>query len=167
MEKVYPHPSFKRLILDLINTVKSFLLNSETFYVCFICIIFCTMYYGSFELLHCSWICLIFHCLCFKGLHQLFLLYYFSFLSWWFTFSQYQDLNKKCEEMQEKFSHFEQEDVRVREGLKHGKGKAKKLEKVIEAEKKKVSYSFYCRRRSCYSVFVSRLFICLSLSFWS
>ena len=40
--------------------------------------------------------------------------------------------------MREKFAQFEQEDVRVREGLKHGKGKAKKLDKLIEQEKKKV-----------------------------
>ena len=41
--------------------------------------------------------------------------------------------------MREKFSEFEQEDVRVREDLKHSKAKAKKLDKTIDAEKKKVS----------------------------
>lgn len=57
----------------------------------------------------------------------------------WFCFSrQYEELNKLCEETKEKFTAFEQQDVRCREDLKHSKAKRKKLEKTLDQEKTKV-----------------------------
>ena len=50
----------------------------------------------------------------------------------------FDDLTKKCEENKEKFSEFEKQDVKLREDLKHGKAKSKKLDKNVEQEKKKV-----------------------------
>ena len=44
----------------------------------------------------------------------------------------------KVEAKKDEFSRFEQQDVSIREELKHAKAKLKKLEKSLEQEKKKV-----------------------------
>ena len=51
---------------------------------------------------------------------------------------KYEALTTEMEELKEKFSEFENQDVRVREEMKHCKVKGKKLEKALEAEKTKV-----------------------------
>ena len=50
----------------------------------------------------------------------------------------YEELSKSCDQKKEDFAKFEQQDVRCREDLKHAKSKSKKLEKMVEQEKKKV-----------------------------
>ncbi len=55
----------------------------------------------------------------------------------------YDALSARVDAKKEEFTQFEQEDVRIREELKHAKAKAKKLEKSIEAEKKKVNVSTF------------------------
>jgi len=52
------------------------------------------------------------------------------------------DLTKQCEEEKEKFSEFEKSEVKMREDLKHAKNKAKKLDKTVETERKKVGDGF-------------------------
>ncbi len=59
-------------------------------------------------------------------------------------FRSYDALSARVDAKKEEFTQFEQEDVRIREELKHAKAKAKKLEKSIEAEKKKVNMSMEC-----------------------
>lgn len=51
---------------------------------------------------------------------------------------KYEVLAKECEDLKAEFSQFEQRDVRCREDLKMARVKAKKLEKQLEQEKKKV-----------------------------
>lgn len=53
---------------------------------------------------------------------------------------KYEVLAKECEDLKAEFSQFEQRDVRCREDLKMARVKAKKLEKQLEQEKKKVGF---------------------------
>ena len=66
------------------------------------------------------------------------ILHNYTLLSIMCFYRQYEELTKKCEESKEKFSEFEQKDVRLREDLKHSKAKSKKLDKQLEQEKQKV-----------------------------
>ena len=61
-------------------------------------------------------------------------------------YRRYEHLTKECEEKQEEFSKFEQEDIRCRESLKHAKAKRVKLEKSLEQEEKKVVCVCVCVR---------------------
>lgn len=61
------------------------------------------------------------------------------FVTFSYTFlSEYEAQMKHLEESKAKFTEYEKQDVKCREDLKHSKQKAKKLEKQIEQEKKKV-----------------------------
>ena len=62
---------------------------------------------------------------------------------------QYEELSAKCEESKEKFSEFDRLDVRLREDLKHARAKAKKLDKNVEQEKKKVREGILLFIRIC------------------
>ncbi|XP_064614893.1 structural maintenance of chromosomes protein 4-like [Liolophura sinensis] len=53
-------------------------------------------------------------------------------------YKEYEATVKACEERKDEFAEFEKQDVKCREDFKHCKANAKKLEKSLEQEKKKV-----------------------------
>ncbi len=80
--------------------------------------------------------------------------------------------------MKEQFSHYEKEDIRCREDMKHAKAKAKKLEKNLEQEQKKVrntelvpwKYQFWCLKNidSTSCLFLSEFKIsCFTSLIWN
>ena len=50
----------------------------------------------------------------------------------------FKELTKECEQSQEEFRKFEQQDIRCREDARHANDKVKKLDKALEQERKKV-----------------------------
>jgi len=63
---------------------------------------------------------------------------------------KFEDLTKLCDDKNEEFKQLEHQDTRMREDLKHAHGQAKKLEKSLAQEQKKVVFPSWAS--TCLSV---------------